>query len=181
MDLRVRWRALLWRLQRNLRNNEFAIIVAGAVLGVVIGLGVVAIQAVVQWIHQITFAIGPGEHVGEAGALDWWRVLVVPCLGGLLSGGATVLIRRWRPREIVDAIEANALFGGKMSLVDSANLLLLTIISSGFGASVGLEAAYTQLGSGLASWLGQRLRAPPPRSPPPSMRRWLAPSTLSSW
>src|SRR6202008_794569 len=31
-------------------------------------------------------------------------------------------------------------------------------ISSGFGASVGLEAAYTQLGSGAASRIGQILR-----------------------
>jgi CIC family chloride channel protein len=82
----------------------------------------------------------------------------MPALGGVLSGGVTLLIRRWRPREIVDAIEANALFGGKMSLTDSLNLAALTLISSGFGASVGLEAAYTQLGSGLSSWFGQRLR-----------------------
>ena len=33
-------------------------------------------------------------------------------------------------------------------------LVLLTLLSGGFGASVGLEAAYTQLGAALASRLG---------------------------
>jgi CIC family chloride channel protein len=159
LDLRVRWRALLRGLQRrNLRNNEIALILVSAGVGVAVGFGVIAISTIVQYMHAINFALAPDQHLSEGGAPDWWRVLLIPALGGLLSGIAAMLIRRWRPREIVDAIEANALFGGKMSLTDSANLTFLTLISSGFGASVGLEAAYTQLGSGLASWFGQRLR-----------------------
>ena len=43
-----------------------------------------------------------------------------------------------------------------MSVVDSLVIAGQTLISNGFGASVGLEAAYTQLGSGLASRLGTR-------------------------
>jgi chloride channel protein, CIC family len=79
----------------------------------------------------------------------------MPVLGGLLVGLATFLLRRWRPREVVDAIEANALLGGRMSVGDSLGLVGVTILSGGFGASVGLEAAYTQLGAALASRLGR--------------------------
>jgi CIC family chloride channel protein len=159
-ELSVRWRVVLRGLRRkSLRNNEIALILLSAALGVAVGLGVAAIEVVVTAIHGVNFALANDQHLSAGGALDWWRVLFVPMLGGLLSGGATMLIRRWRPREIVDAVEANALFGGKMSLIDSVNLAVLTLISSGFGASVGLEAAYTQLGAGLASSMGQRLRA----------------------
>ncbi len=42
-----------------------------------------------------------------------------------------------------------------MSLSDSLGLVWVTILSGGFGASVGLEAAYTQLGAALASRLGR--------------------------
>jgi CIC family chloride channel protein len=157
-ELSAGWRFWRWALRREtIRNNEVALIVASAVLGAVVGLGVIVVQELVQQIHEFIFAVPHGHHLSEGGQLGWWRILLLPMVGGLLAGGAGVLIRRWRPREIVDAIEANALFGGKMSLTDSANLTLLTVISSGFGASVGLEAAYTQLGSGLASWLGQSL------------------------
>ncbi len=81
--------------------------------------------------------------------------MLVPVVGGLLVGLFSALLRRWRPREVVDAIEANALFGGRMSLGDSLGLVWVTILSGGFGASVGLEAAYTQLGAALASRLGR--------------------------
>jgi CIC family chloride channel protein len=55
----------------------------------------------------------------------------------------------------VDPIEANALHGGRMSLRGSLNVALQTIWSCGVGASVGLEAGYTQLGGGMASRIGQ--------------------------
>ena len=157
--LSLPWRSLWERLARqSVRDNEVSLIAASALISIAIGLGVIVLQLVVQQLHESLFGIPPQHRLSGSPIPDWWRVLLVPCLGGLLSGGATILIRRWRPREIVDAIEANALFGGKMSLIDSANLTLLTVISSGFGASVGLEAAYTQLGSGMASRFGQLLK-----------------------
>jgi chloride channel protein, CIC family len=72
-------------------------------------------------------------------------------------GLVAYLIWRWRPRDIVDAIEANALHGGRMSLSDSMRLTALTILSGGVVALVGLEAAFTQLGAGTASWVGRML------------------------
>jgi chloride channel protein, CIC family len=157
--LSLPWRSLWERLARqSVRDNEVSLIATSALISIAIGLGVIVLQVIVQQLHQVLFAIAPNQRLSGTTVADWWRVLLVPCLGGLLSGVATMLIRRWRPREIVDAIEANALYGGKMSLIDSANLALLTVISSGFGASVGLEAAYTQLGSGMASRFGQLLK-----------------------
>ncbi|MET0309416.1 MAG: chloride channel protein, partial [Sphingomonas sp.] len=57
-----------------------------------------------------------------------------------------------------DIVEANALHGGRIPAADTANVVGLTIASNGFGASVGLEAAYAQAGGGLASLIGQRLK-----------------------
>jgi len=152
------WRAGFGMAARVVRNNDVGLVALAAVLGAVIGIGVVVLETLVQLVHERAFAIAAGQRLSEAPMLDWWRALLVPTAGGLLSGLAATLIRRWRPQEIVDAIEANALYGGRMSLTDSVNLAFLTIISSGFGASVGLEAGYTQVGAGLASWTGQRLR-----------------------
>ena len=58
----------------------------------------------------------------------------------------------------VDPVEANALRGGRMSLRDSFIVGMQTLISNSCGASVGLEAGYAQVGSGLGSFLGQKLR-----------------------
>lgn len=158
--LRLRWRALLRQLdRRHLRNNEIALTVLSGILGLAIGIGVVALRQMLQVLHEINFGLPSDRLLSEGIDLVGWKVLIVPGLGGLVVGIATLLIRRVRPREVVDAIEANALYGGKMSLIDSANLALLALLSGGFGASVGMEAAYTQLGSGFASNVGEIFRA----------------------
>ncbi len=157
--LRLRWRALLFGLnRRHFRSNEIALTVFGGVVGGAIGAGVVVVRQVSQWVHQATFALSADHMLSEGIGLAWWRVLIVPVVGGLVVGVTTLVVRRFRPREVVDAIEANALYGGKMSLIDSANLTFLTLLSGGFGASVGLEAAYTQMGAGFASNVGEVLR-----------------------
>jgi chloride channel protein, CIC family len=145
--------------QRSLRDNEIALLAISAFLGAAAGIGVGALERFVQLFHEINFAVAVQAHLSAAArAIEWWRLLIVPVLGGLVSGTVAFLIRRKRPRETVDAIEANALFGGRMSLTDSAALTGLTMISTGFGASVGMEAGFTQLGAGFASHVGQRLR-----------------------
>ena len=45
-----------------------------------------------------------------------------------------------------------------MSLSDSVVVMLQTMMSNGVGASVGLEAGYTQIGSAVASRLGRSFR-----------------------
>ena len=74
-----------------------------------------------------------------------------PSLGGLVLGVALLVLLRWRPAREIDPIEANALHGGRMSFRGSVIVALQTTWSSGVGASVGLEAGYTQLASGLAA------------------------------
>ncbi|MFO1059098.1 MAG: chloride channel protein [Dongiaceae bacterium] len=141
-----------------IRNSDIALIVVAALVGVVVGLGVVLMGEAVGLVHLLLFGIPVAAHLSAGQMLAPWQVLVVPPLGGLIVGVAALLVRRWRPREVVDAIEANALHGGRMSLTDSLNLALLTVLSAGAGASVGLEAGYTQLGAGFASRLGRTLR-----------------------
>jgi CIC family chloride channel protein len=155
----LRGRIRLRHLVRSvLRDSEIALVGLAALLGVGAGFGVVVLRRGVAAFHAIAFDIPFTGHLSDGYNLDWWRLLVLPGGGGLVVGLTAWLIRRWRPREIVDAIEANALFGGRMSLTDSVNLSILTLLSGGFGASVGLEAAYTQLGAGFSSRMGTLLR-----------------------
>ena len=157
LDLRLRL-ALRSLSRSELRNNELALMGFAAVIGLVVGVGVVALRDLLDIVHQWTFGIPAGHHLSEGTGLAPWRVLLVPAVGGVLVGVMSVVIRAVRPRDIVDAIEANALYGGRMSLVDSLNLAWLSALSGGFGASVGLEAAYTQLGAGFASKAGRLVR-----------------------
>jgi CIC family chloride channel protein len=55
-------------------------------------------------------------------------------------------------------VEANALHGGRIPPADNLIIAGQTVISNGVGASVGLEAAYAQMGGGMASILGQAMK-----------------------
>jgi chloride channel protein, CIC family len=150
----LRTRAQLF-IRHNIRNSELGLTVVAAAIAVAIALGVALVHEMVGAIHALLFRVPIEAHLGGAADIEPWRRLLVPSLGGLGYGCVAYLMWRWRPRDIVDAIEANALHGGRMSLSDSLRLTALTILSGGVGASVGLEAAFTQLGSGTASHIGR--------------------------
>ena len=144
--------------RRSLRDSVLGVLMFAGVIGAGIGLAVALLHEAVVRVQSAAFSVAHGQELGDAALADPWRTLLVPAIGGLLLGLLVKLVRRWRSNDIVDPIEANALYGGKMSLIDSLRLTLATLLSNGSGASVGMEAAYTQAGAGIASALGQRLR-----------------------
>ncbi|MBV9554716.1 MAG: chloride channel protein, partial [Alphaproteobacteria bacterium] len=143
--------------RHNIRNSEFGLCIVAALIGAVIAIGVAATRLAVAEFHHLLYGVQLEEHLSGAVEIAPWRTLLVPALGGVMYGLVAYALWRWRPRDIVDAIEANALHGGHMSLSDSVRLTGLTVLSAGVGASVGLEAAYTQLGAGTASRIGRYL------------------------
>ena len=146
------------RLRAMVRSSGFALAALAMGVGAAAGLMVMLMSRAVQWMHVFLFRIDLNERLSGAVDIDPWRALLWPTLGGLLLGLAGWLIARSGRPPAVDPIEANALRGGRMSVRDSLVVAAQTLMSNGFGASVGLEAGYTQLGSGLAAWLGDRLR-----------------------
>lgn len=143
--------------RHNIRNSELGLGIVAALIGAVIALGVAATRFAVAEFHHLLFGVPIEDHLSGAVDIEQWRLLVMPTAGGVVYGIVAYALWRWRPRDIVDAIEANALHGGHMSLSDSLRLTGLTVLSAGIGASVGLEAAYTQLGAGTASRIGRYL------------------------
>jgi chloride channel protein, CIC family len=143
------------RLRAFVRAHETSLVVLAALVGVIGGLVVAAMSAAVELFHVVLFNLDVGDRLSSQPRIEPVRALLVPSLGGLLLGAALLFLARWRPAREVDPIEANALHGGRMSFRGSVIVALQTIWSSGVGASVGLEAGYTQLSSGLAASLGR--------------------------
>jgi chloride channel protein, CIC family len=143
------------RLRAFVRAHETSLVALASVVGVMGGLVVAAMSAAVEALHVALFNLDSGDRLSSQFRIEPTRALLVPSLGGLLLGIAFLLLLRWRPAREIDPIEANALHGGRMSFRGSVVVALQTVWSSGVGASVGLEAGYTQLSSGLAASLGR--------------------------
>ncbi len=145
------------RLRALVRSRETSLIVLAALVGAIAGLIVVGMSSAVDVLHTTFFDLEPGQRLSAKPTLDPVRATLT-AVGGLLFGLSLLLVARFRPDREVDPIEANALHGGRMSFRGSLIVAAQTIWSSGVGASVGLEAGYTQLASGVASWLGRVFR-----------------------
>jgi CIC family chloride channel protein len=145
-------------LRALVRADELWLVVLAAVAGVAAGLSVTAMSMATQFLHQHLFALAPHERLSGQEGIPRLNIVAVLTGGGLVIGLFGLAVARWWPRRAVDPIEANALYGGRMSLTDSLIVMLQTVLSSGVGASVGMEAGYTQIGSALASRLGRMFR-----------------------
>jgi chloride channel protein, CIC family len=155
-----RRRILAWhaRWSHRLRDTPFILPVLAALVGVVAGATVAALHETAEALHQWIFALPEGVSLSSGAPISWRRLILIPPALGLLTGVAMAAMRWLWPEETIDPIEANALFGGRMSFWASVRLVLATLGSNAAGASVGMEAAYSQIGGSIFSSLGQWLR-----------------------
>ena len=108
--------------------------------------------AAARTMQHILFGLSSAARLSALPSLPLAALIVLPI------GGIVLALFSWatraRKRRMVDAVEANALHGGRMSVPDSLVISGQTMLSNGFGASVGLEAAYAQLGGAIGSVTG---------------------------
>ncbi len=108
--------------------------------------------AAARTMQHILFGLSSAARLSALPSLPLASLVVLPI------GGIALALFSWatraRRRRMVDAVEANALHGGRMSVPDSLVISGQTMLSNGFGASVGLEAAYAQLGGAIGSVTG---------------------------
>jgi len=148
---------VLTRLRALLRSNEFYLIPLALVIGVVTGATVTLMFQIAHLAHVLIYGIPIDVRLSANSWVNPVIAFIAPTTGGLLLGIMEWSRRRLKISSAVDPIEANALRGGRLSLRDSVVVSGQTLISNGCGASVGLEAGYTQIGSGAASLIGQVL------------------------
>lgn len=137
------------------RSVELLFVLVAIVVGTGAGLLTVAQGALAHLLQRWLYDLPDDLRLSGVPWLEWRHLLALP-LGGLVLVGFNRLVGA-RRRPLVDTVEANALHGGALSARDSAIVSGQTILSNGFGASVGLEAAYAQLGGLIASALGRAL------------------------
>lgn len=147
-------------LRNFVRNRETGLVLVAIVVGLLSGVLVAAISSLSQVSHALLFDIPFDAHLSATGVISWQRTLLIPMLGGLvLALIGLYFARRVKGQQLADAIEANALYGGRVSFRGSLLISIQTLLSNGFGGSVGLEAGYTQICSMFGSHAGRRLAA----------------------
>jgi CIC family chloride channel protein len=148
-------RPLAW-FRLKFRSSEIWFVGVAIVVGAAAGLLTVFQSAIAHGLQVLLFGFTEDDRLSAQAHVAPIRLIWLP-IGGVILGLIGAGLRRWRPRRLVDVVEANALYGGQLSKRDSLIVCIQTVISNGFGGSVGLEAAYAQAAGAFASDLGERL------------------------
>jgi CIC family chloride channel protein len=156
-DLLALGRLERMRLRRLLRESGSVLVVAAGLVGAA-GGGIASFTVYAAgYLHTMLFGLADDVPLSAAAAINPVQMIAVLGMGGLVIGLLTAF-RRKRARNIVDPIEANALHGGRMSASDSAFVAAQSVLSSGFGASLGLEGGFTQAAGAVGSVVGTAMR-----------------------
>ena len=146
-------------LRNFVRSRETGVVAVAIVIGLISGVLVAAISELSGVAHAMLFDIPFDAHLSATGVISWQRTLLIPTLGGAILAIIAAAFAGRLKGQFADAIEANALYGGRVAMRGSLLISIQTLLSNGFGGSVGLEAGYTQICAAFSSQIGKRLAA----------------------
>ncbi len=146
-------------LRAFVRARESGLALVALLIGVASGLLVTGLGILEQKMHEVLFGLPRAMRLSLSDVAPPWRIIGVVTAGGIVLALLSLWAANSFKGRLADAIEANALHGGRMSVGGSFYITAQTVISNGFGASVGLEAAYTQICAAFSSLTGRALNA----------------------
>ncbi|HEX3802733.1 MAG TPA: chloride channel protein [Solirubrobacteraceae bacterium] len=147
-----------------LGGNRLGLVVMALVVGVGAGLGAALFREMVfgaTWLVTGHNQFGQQGHAGSSHlpGLGIWFVLIVPVLGGLIYGPLIYrFAREARGHGVPEVMVAVAENGGRIRPQVTIVKAVASAITIGVGGSVGREGPIVQIGSALASTLGQLVR-----------------------
>jgi len=131
-------------------------------VGVLTSYAVLGFLYLIRGIEDIVYGAKGADLHSHAATLDWWHIVLVPVIGGLVVGQiVTRLSPSGRARGIDDVIEAAALKSGRVDRRQGAASALAALVTLSTGGSTGREGPAVHIGAVIASWISDRLKATP--------------------
>ena len=145
-------------LARTRLTDQTVMVLCGLVIGVLGGLGALGFKLLIRVSQRLFY--GPGHDLLEiAQGLPTSHKLLAPVIGGFIVGPIIYYIaREAKGHGVPEVMEAIVIRGGVIRPRVVLIKALASATSIGSGGSVGREGPIVQIGSALASTLGQILK-----------------------
>ncbi|MEM7212879.1 MAG: chloride channel protein [Pseudomonadota bacterium] len=131
-------------------------------VGIATGYAVLGFRMGIAALETLFYGVSSATLHSHAATLDWWHVLIVPIIGGLIVGQILVhLSPTKRARGIDDVIQSAAMNNGRISKSQGGASALTALVTLSTGGSTGREGPAVHIGAVIASWVSDRLRASP--------------------
>jgi CIC family chloride channel protein len=154
------------RTAAGLRGSRFGLFGVAMLVGVGSGLGAVVFRDLISfftWLATGATEFGQNGYVGSS-HLPWLGLgffVVIPAVGGILYGPLVYrFAREARGHGVPEVMIAVAENGGRIRPQVAVVKALASALTIATGGSVGREGPIVQIGSALASSLGQWIRMP---------------------
>jgi CIC family chloride channel protein len=146
------------RLRRLGRAQNLRLLLLAAVVGVVAGLGAVAVRELIVGVQWLFWGSG-GDILRSAPMVSAWRALLMPALGGLVVGplvwyGAPDASGHGVPEVVQALLMRGGRIRGRVALVKG----VASSVTLGSGGSAGREGPMIQMGASLGSVIAQWAR-----------------------
>lgn len=147
------------KLFRGLDANEhISLSIIAVIIGLMVGYGAILFRNLILLFQWGFMGEGTEQVVQILAGLEWWHILLMPVVGGLLVGPLLVYVFPGsRGHGVTEVMVSVALQGGRLGLRDGLGKVLACSLSIGCGGSVGREGPVIHLGATIASLFGQRL------------------------
>ncbi|HUS52391.1 MAG TPA: chloride channel protein, partial [Thermohalobaculum sp.] len=160
------FRAGAWKLRHWLRRadvrSQLILWPIAVVIGVVTGYAVILFRTAISWLQSLFYGASDEMIHSAAAGLPWYVVLLVPIFGGLVVGLIlTIFTRDARARGVDAVIEAAAIHAGRVDRRVGIASSLAALVTLSTGGSTGREGPAIHIGAVIASWISDRLEAPP--------------------
>jgi CIC family chloride channel protein len=143
------------RLRRLGRTQHLRLLLLAAVVGVVAGLGAIAVQELISLIQWVFWG-SRGDILQSATGAAGWRIVLVPALGGLLVGPLVwFLARDASGHGVPEVVQALLMRGGRIRGRVAVVKGVAASLTLGSGGSAGREGPMIQIGASLGSVIGQ--------------------------
>ncbi len=160
--LRAGRNSLAARLDRLDFATQLALWPIAVLIGIAVGYTVLGFRLSIEWLESTLYGAESWSVHSVAADLPWWQLILIPVVGGLIVGQILVrLAPTRRARGIDDVIQSAAINAGRVSKRQGLASGLAALVTLSTGGSTGREGPAVHIGAVIASWVSDRLKAPP--------------------
>lgn len=131
------------------------------IVGVAAGFASLGFRKSISWLQSALYGTDDPAYIHSfANTLDWYWILLIPTVGGLVVG---VILDRFTPdghvRAVADVIEGAALHDGRVEKRAGLASALASLITLSSGGSSGREGPVVHLAGVVSSWVSNLIHA----------------------
>ena len=154
------WRGYPGELVQRLRvSNQLNLLVGALIVGILGGYGAIGVRALIRLVQDIAWG-GWGDPVEFLGGFHWGWIILIPTVGGLLTGLIVHFVApEAKGHGVPEVMEAIVLKNGIIRSRVPLAKALASAISIGTGGSIGREGPLVQIGAAVGSLFGKFTRA----------------------